>query len=85
LLKYFLAYPRTILSEKELAVVAGISEWARRVRELRIEHGWSIITGVTASQMLTEEEITSDDLNLDSMGNVCIVITGSREWIIRSR
>ena len=27
LLKYFLAYPRVILNEKELAIVAGISEW----------------------------------------------------------
>lgn len=37
LLSYFLEYPRTVLSERELAVVAGISEWARRVRELRVE------------------------------------------------
>ncbi len=38
LLKYFQTYPGTVLREKELALVAGISEWARRVRELRYSH-----------------------------------------------
>lgn len=32
---------------EELMIVAGISEYARRVRELRVEGGWDIITGVT--------------------------------------
>lgn len=67
-LRYFLAYPRTVLTDKELALVAGISEWARRVRELRVEHGWNIITGVTAGQMLTEEEIPTPDLEVSTLG-----------------
>ena len=67
ILAYFLAYPRTILDEKELALVAGISEWARRVRELRIEHGWKIITGMTAKQMLSEDEIAPDDLEIEAL------------------
>ncbi|MDA3950427.1 MAG: HNH endonuclease signature motif containing protein [Spirochaeta sp.] len=67
LLSYFLEYPRTVLSEKELAVVAGISEWARRVRELRVEFGWKIITGMTASQMIKAEELGESDIILDDL------------------
>ena len=68
LLKYFLLYPRIVLNEKELSIVAGISEWARRVRELRVEHGWKIITGVTAKQMLIENEILDEEINIKNLG-----------------
>lgn len=64
LLTYFLTYPRIVIGEKELALVAGISEWARRVRELRVQFGWKIITGVTAKQMLIEEEFEESDIEL---------------------
>lgn len=67
LLAYFQNYPRTVLNEKELALVAGISEWARRVRELRVQFGWKIITGMTAKQMLSEEELSAEDIKLDSL------------------
>lgn len=56
LLHYFLAYPRLPLAREELIVVAAIDQWARRVRELRIEHGWPIVTGATAKQMAQQEE-----------------------------
>lgn len=36
-------------------VVAGISEYARRVRELRVQYGWKILTGVTLQTMSREE------------------------------
>jgi hypothetical protein len=68
LLTYFRMYPLTVLNEKELAVVAGISEWARRVRELRVQSGWKIISGVTAKEMLSEEDIERSDIDLGSMG-----------------
>ena len=68
LLAYFTMYPLTVLNEKELAVVAGISEWARRVRELRVQFGWKIISGIAAKEMLSENEIESSDINLGSMG-----------------
>lgn len=42
---YFLRYPQTIIDGAELAVVAGISEYARRVRQLRVERGYLILTG----------------------------------------
>lgn len=51
ILMYFLAHPQTVIDGQDLAVVAGISEYARRIRELRQEHGWAIATGVTLSEM----------------------------------
>lgn len=48
---YLRKYPRKIIHGDELMVVSGISEWARRVRELRVEFGWAIISGVTAKEL----------------------------------
>lgn len=55
ILYYLRRYQFTIIAGDELAVVSGISEYARRVRELRVEYGWPIYSGVTAKQMLEEE------------------------------
>lgn len=42
---YFLAHIGQVLEAKDLQVVSGnISEWARRVRELRDEEGYQILT-----------------------------------------
>lgn len=54
LLYYFQEYPLTVLKREELLIVAGIGEWARRVRELRVEFGWPILSGLTVRQMLAE-------------------------------
>ncbi len=67
LLAYFQAYPLEVIDEKELAVVVGISEWARRVRELRVQFGWRIITGLTAKDMATEGEVDVQDLSLNTL------------------
>lgn len=55
ILAYMKKYVGTVLSGDELMVVAGISEYARRVRELRVEHGWRILTGMTLKNMQAEE------------------------------
>ncbi len=68
LLSYFLAYPRIVLNEKELALVAGISEWARRVRELRVQFGWKIFSGITVSQMRIEGELLIEESDIENMG-----------------
>src|SRR5207249_3403481 len=47
ILYYFQKYPQTVIPGEELMVVAGIGEWARRVRELRTELGWPIATKST--------------------------------------
>jgi hypothetical protein len=64
---YLRKYPLTIISGNELMVVAGIGEWARRVRELRVEFGWSIISSLTAKEIAQEEEVPLPDANLSAM------------------
>lgn len=67
ILHYFLSYPFVIIPREELAIIAGIDQWARRLRELRVEHGWSIINGVTAKQLKDAEEFPVDNVNVYSM------------------
>lgn len=40
----FLQNVRRKVTKEQIAAVAGISEWARRVRELRDEYGWQILS-----------------------------------------
>ena len=55
ILAYMKKYVGTVLSGEELMIVAGISEYARRIRELRVQFGWKILTGVTVKNMDSEE------------------------------
>ena len=41
---YFLEHIGVVINSSELRSVAGISEWARRVRELRNEEGYQILS-----------------------------------------
>jgi len=54
ILAYFRHYPGAVISGEELSVVAGINDWPRRVRELRVEYGWAIVSGVTINEILKE-------------------------------
>ena len=56
ILAYLRQYPYTVIDEDELMVVSGINEWARRVRELRVQYGWWIYSGVTFRQMALNAE-----------------------------
>ena len=67
ILRYFLKYPRSVVSGDELMVVSGIQEWARRVRELRVQFGWSIISGSTAKEMYSEEEFPLETVDVSAM------------------
>ena len=51
ILAYFRRFPGQVIDGDELMVVAGISEYARRLRELRVEEGWPIMSGITAREM----------------------------------
>ncbi|HUZ03778.1 MAG TPA: HNH endonuclease [Acidobacteriaceae bacterium] len=42
--EYILAHLGRTMNSEELRIVAGTSEWARRVRELRTEEGYQILT-----------------------------------------
>lgn len=43
--EYLLQNVGACINSAELEVVAGISEYARRIRELRVEHGYNIASG----------------------------------------
>jgi hypothetical protein len=66
ILYYFQKYPLTIINGDELLIISGIQEYARRVRELRVQFGWSIISGLTAKEMSDVDEF-STDLNIKDM------------------
>jgi hypothetical protein len=56
ILAYLKKNVSVVIAGDELMVVAGISEYARRIRELRVEMGWPILSGVTAREMLKNAE-----------------------------
>ena len=65
ILAYFRQYPLTVIDGDELMVVSGINEWARRVRELRVQFGWWIYSGVTFKEMAQEAD---DAASFSTMG-----------------
>lgn len=92
IIKYLKKYPFMVIDGPELAVVSGIGEWARRVRELRKQDGWSIYTGVTIKEMAEDNEadlnsiqdiIGSDPLKLKPSQYILISITQDREAAFR--
>lgn len=52
---YLRRYPFTVIDGEELMVIAGIDDWARRVRELRVNFGWWISTGVSFAAIAEEQ------------------------------
>ena len=55
ILAYLRKYPCDLIDGDELMVVAGIGEWARRTRELRVQFGWKIYTGATLADVVEAE------------------------------
>jgi hypothetical protein len=51
ILAYLRRFPGVVIDGDELMIVAGIGEFARRIRELRKEEGWPILSGITANEM----------------------------------
>ena len=62
---YLRQYPQTVIDGNELMVVSGINEWARRVRELRVQFGWWIYSGMTFKQMAQDPK---DAAAFEAMG-----------------
>lgn len=62
ILVYLQRYPLQVIEGDELLVVAGIGEWARRLRELRVQFGWSICSGVTFKDLAEDEPETVEEL-----------------------
>lgn len=78
---YLLQNVGEIISGEELAVVSGISEYARRVRELRVEQGYQVLTGASrdpdsgADLRPDEYVLKSSEIDTDT----------SRRWHIANR
>jgi len=68
ILVYLKKYPRVPISGDEFLVVSGIQEYARRVRELRVQFGWKIISGYTAREM--SESMGEDDPGKGTLGSM---------------
>jgi hypothetical protein len=67
ILFYFKKYPCIVINGDELLVVSAIQEYARRVRELRVQFGWSIINGITAKEMAAENELLIENIDVERM------------------
>ncbi|MBX3561952.1 MAG: HNH endonuclease [Sphingomonas sp.] len=64
ILAYLRRFPAVVIDGDELMIVAGISEYARRIRELRVQEGWPILSGVTANELRDageEERLEGED------------------------
>lgn len=58
--KYFLEHIGEVLESDTLREVAGVSEWARRVRELRNEEGYQILTHNDRSELKPGQYLLED-------------------------
>jgi hypothetical protein len=59
---YMSLHPRTPIDGDELLVISGIGEWARRVRELRVQFGWWIYSGVTFQEIAQDDPSQLEEL-----------------------
>src|SRR6266498_2520324 len=67
ILVYLKKYPLIIIDSEELLVVYGITDYQRRIRELRVQFGWPILSGSTVKNMYFEGEWPLDDVNHSKM------------------
>ncbi|MGC8490358.1 MAG: HNH endonuclease [Syntrophobacteraceae bacterium] len=79
ILFYLLKYPYVIIDGDEIMVVAGISDWPRRVRELRKELGWKIISGQVAKEMAEQEEFSLPGIDVSTMKTDDYILTDERQ------
>jgi hypothetical protein len=67
ILAYFIRYTMTILDSQELLVVSGITDYQRRIRELRVQFGWPILGGTTAKEMFIEGDWSTTLVDVSKM------------------
>uniref|UniRef100_UPI003C7D46BA HNH endonuclease n=1 Tax=unclassified Streptomyces TaxID=2593676 RepID=UPI003C7D46BA len=66
ILLYLRRHVGTPVPATALAGVSGIAEWARRVRELRVESGWPIESGITRDDLPYDHyRLTADEPDTD--------------------
>ncbi len=57
ILAYMKLFVGEVMEGEELQVVAGIQEFARRIRELRVEHGYNISTGTSREDLRPDQYV----------------------------
>ncbi|GAA4408488.1 hypothetical protein GCM10023187_30410 [Nibrella viscosa] len=67
ILIYFRQNLLTIIDTEELMIVSGISEYPRRIRELRVQDGWPILSGQTVRSMLDAGEWEDEAIDVSRM------------------
>lgn len=60
--RYLRENPNVVLGTEEFEIISGISEYARRIREIRVEEGYHIWTGNTVRAMLEAGDVKPGDL-----------------------
>lgn len=60
ILQYLSLFVGETIDGDELEVVSGIHEYPRRVRELRVQEGYKIATGVTRKGLRTDQYVLDD-------------------------
>ncbi len=78
---YLTKYVGVIISSKELEVVSGISEYARRIRELRVQDGYKILTGSSNDPALGINLKPSEYLLIEKKPDD----TAAKRWHIANR
>jgi hypothetical protein len=64
ILRYLLLRVGQVVDKDEIAGVAGISEWARRLRELRDEDGWPISSNDNRPDLKPGEYVLESEVPL---------------------
>lgn len=94
ILAYLRLHPQIVIDGAELAVVAGIQDYPRRIRELRTEHGYQIVSGASSDPeagldlapdqyMLVSAEPNAESASLWRLANrIRNSSIGSREKIL---
>lgn len=67
ILIYLKKYPLTMIRSEELLVISGITDYQRRIRELRVEFGWPILGGTTAIAMYKEGDLPEFDIDISEI------------------
>jgi hypothetical protein len=79
ILFYFQKYPFAVIPGDEIMVIAGIGEWARRLRELRVQFGWAIVNGVTAKEMSAEGGFPLEHVDVAKLGPDDYILVSERQ------
>lgn len=80
--QYLTNHVLVVIDGPELEVVSGISEYARRIRELRVEEGFRILTGQTSDPDFSDLSLRPDEyLLVDETPDT----DAARRWHIANR